>query len=113
MDYVLFILEYAKNGDILVQKVLACIIQTQTEAVCELFGGNKGNIKVIGICQGEKMYETLLANEEFVHVIDMEFFYWVLAGKRGLNCDKFFNNEDENCNSLIEFNSSNTALLNV
>ena len=56
VDLVLFAFEHGKNGDILVQKAPACTIQTQAEAVCELFGGKKEEIKVIGIRHGEKMY---------------------------------------------------------
>ncbi|MBQ5373581.1 MAG: polysaccharide biosynthesis protein, partial [Bacteroidaceae bacterium] len=49
VDLVLFAFEHGQNGDILVQKAPACTIQTQAEAVCELFGGKKEEIKVIGI----------------------------------------------------------------
>ena len=113
VDLVLFAFEHGEPGDILVQKAPACTIQTQAEAVCELFGGSKENIKVIGIRHGEKMYETLLTNEECAHAIDMGNFYRVPCDKRGLNYDKFFRDGDKDRNPLTEFNSSNTELLNV
>ena len=113
VDLVLFAFENGENGDILVQKAPACTIQTQAEAVCELFGGKKEEIKVIGIRHGEKMYETLLTNEECAHAIDMGNFYRVPCDKRGLNYDKYFNKGDENRNPLTEFNSNNTKLLTV
>lgn len=113
VDLVLFAFEHGENGDILVQKAPATTILTQAEAVCELFGGKKENIKVIGIRHGEKMYETLLTNEECAHAIDMGNFYRVPADKRGLNYDKFFNKGDENRNPLTEFNSNNTAMLTL
>ncbi len=113
VDLVLFAFEHGESGDILVQKAPACTIQTQAEAVCELFGGDKNNIKTIGIRHGEKMYETLLTNEECAHAIDMGNFYRVPCDKRGLNYDKYFSQGDENRNPLTEFNSSNTELLNV
>ena len=113
VDLVLFAFEHGESGDILVQKAPACTIQTQAEAVCELFGGDKNSIKTIGIRHGEKMYETLLTNEECAHAIDMGNFYRVPADKRGLNYDKYFNKGDENRNPLTEFNSNNTELLNV
>lgn len=90
VDLVLFAFEHGEPGDILVQKAPACTIQTQAEAVCELFGGKKEDIKVIGIRHGEKMYETLLTNEECAHAIDMGNFYRVPCDKRGLNYDKYF-----------------------
>lgn len=113
VDLVLFAFENGVNGDILVQKAPACTIQTQAEAVCELFGGDKKAIKVIGIRHGEKMYETLLTNEECANAIDMGDFYRVPADNRGLNYDKYFNNGDVQRNPLIEFNSHNTELLDV
>ena len=78
-----------------------------------MFGGNTDNIKVIGIRHGEKMYETLLTNEECANAIDMGDFYRVPADKRDLNYDKYFKEGDEKRNPLTEFNSNNTALLNV
>ena len=113
VDLVLFAFEHGENGDILVQKAPACTIGTQAEAVCELFGGDKKNIKVIGIRHGEKMYETLLTNEECANAIDLGNFYRVPSDKRGLNYDKYFKNGDVERNTLTEFNSSNTELLTV
>ena len=113
VDLVLFAFEHGQNGDILVQKAPACTIQTQAEAVCELFGGDKSQIKVIGIRHGEKMYETLLTNEECSKAIDMGDFYRVPADNRTLNYDKFFTEGDRNRVTLSEFNSHNTRLLNL
>ena len=113
VDLVLFAFENGESGDILVQKAPACTIQTLAEAVCELFDGNKDNIKVIGIRHGEKMYETLLTNEECAKAIDMGDFYRVPCDKRGLNYDKYFNKGDTERNTLTEFNSNNTQLLNI
>lgn len=113
VDLVLFAFEHGESGDILVQKAPACTIKTQAEAVCELFGGNQADIKVIGIRHGEKMYETLLTNEECAHAIDMGNFYRVPCDKRGLNYDKYFNQGNTERNTLTEFNSNNTELLNV
>lgn len=113
VDLVLFAFEHGQNGDILVQKAPACTIQTQAEAVCELFGGKKEDIKVIGIRHGEKMYETLLTNEECAKAEDMGNFYRVPADNRTLNYDKFFSEGDERRATLTEFNSDNTIRLNV
>ena len=113
VDLVLFAFEHGESGDILVQKAPACTIQTQAEAVCELFGGDKNAIKVIGIRHGEKMYETLLTNEECANAIDMGDFYRVPCDKRGLNYDKYFSEGNAERNTLTEFNSNNTELLTV
>ena len=113
VDLVLFAFEHGESGDILVQKAPACTIKTQAEAVCELFGGNKEDIKIIGIRHGEKMYETLLTNEECANAIDLGNFYRVPCDKRGLNYDKYFTEGNRERNTLTEFNSHNTKLLNV
>ena len=113
VDLVLFAFEHGESGDILVQKAPACTIQTQAEAVYELFGGRKEDIKVIGIRHGEKMYETLLTNEECAHAIDMGDFYRVPCDKRGLNYDKYFTEGNTERTKLSEFNSNNTRLLTV
>lgn len=113
VDLVLFAFEHGENGDLLIQKAPACTIQTQAEAVCELFGGKKEDIKIIGIRHGEKMYETLLTNEECAKAVDMGNFYRVPADNRGLNYDKYFKEGDEERNTLTEFNSNNTRRLNL
>lgn len=113
VELVLFAFEHGENGDILVQKAPACSIFTQAEAVCELFGGNKSFIKTIGIRHGEKMYETLLTNEECSVAEDMGNFYRVPADRRGLNYDKYFTDGDKKRSLLTEFDSNNTRLLNV
>ena len=113
VDLVLFAFENGQNGDILVQKAPACTIQTQAEAVCELFGGKKEDIRVIGIRHGEKIYETLLTNEECAKAEDMGDFYRVPADNRTLNYNKYFSEGDENRVTLTEFNSENTKRLNL
>ena len=113
VDLVLFAFEHGQNGDLLIQKAPACSIKTQVEAVCELFGGDKKMVKVIGIRHGEKMYETLLTNEECAKAIDMGNFYRVPADNRDLNYDRYFKEGDEKRCTLSEFNSNNTKQLTL
>ena len=113
VELVMFAFEHGTNGDILVQKAPACTIQTQAEAVVELFGGKKEDIKVIGIRHGEKLYETLLTNEECAKAVDMGKFYRVPADNRDLNYDKYFTDGNAQRNILTEFNSDNTTRLNL
>ena len=112
VDLVLFAFQNGVSGDILVQKAPACTIGVLAEAVKELFCPDT-DIKVIGIRHGEKMYETLLTNEECAHAEDMGEFYRVPCDKRSLNYDKYFKTGDIKRNPLTEFNSNNTELLNV
>ena len=112
VDLVLFAFENGVSGDILVQKAPACTIGVLAQAVKELFK-SQNEIKIIGIRHGEKMYETLLTNEECANATDMGEFYRVPCDKRDLNYDKYFIHGDTNRNPLTEFNSNNTELLTV
>lgn len=112
VELVIFAFNHAESGDIMVQKAPACTIGVLAQAVKELFHA-ENPIKIIGIRHGEKMYETLLTNEECAHAIDMGNFYRVPVDKRDLNYDKYFRVGDERRNTLTEFNSNNTEILNV
>lgn len=112
VELVAFAFAHAQTGDIMVQKAPACTIHTLAQAVKELFHADN-EVKVIGIRHGEKMYETLLTNEECAHAVDMGQFYRVPADKRDLNYDKYFKTGDTRRNTLTEFNSNNTKLLSV
>ena len=111
VELVLFAFENGNSGDIMVQKAPASTIGALAMAIKELFNANNP-IKIIGIRHGEKMYETLLTNEECFHAEDMGGFFRVPADKRDLNYDNFFKNGDEKRNTLKEFDSNNTYLLN-
>ena len=113
VDLVLFAFENGETGDILVQKAPACTIKVQAEAVCDLFNGDKSAIRQIGIRHGEKMYETLLTNEECERAIDLGKFYRVPCDSRNLNYDKYFTEGNTERAKLTEFNSNNTELLDV
>ena len=111
VDLVLFAFEHGESGDIFVQKAPACTIDVLAKATKELFGVDN-EIKVIGIRHGEKMYETLLTDEECSHAIDLGDFYRVPADKRDLNYDKYFS-EGLHESKLKQFNSNNTKLMDV
>lgn len=74
VDLVLFAFKNGQNGDILVKKAEATTISVLAEAVKSLFNYNKKD-RIIGIRHGEKMYETLLTNEECTNAIDMGDFF--------------------------------------
>lgn len=112
VELVLFAFENAESGDIMVQKAPACTIEDLAQAVKEIFNADN-EIKIIGIRHGEKMYETLLTNEECAHAIDMGNFYRVPCDKRDLNYEKYFSKGNEKRNVLKEYNSKNTQILNV
>jgi UDP-glucose 4-epimerase len=113
VELVLFAMEHGKNGDILVQKAPACTLRTQMEAVCDLFGADVVDCRTIGIRHGEKMYETLLTNEECASAQDMGRFFRVPSDTRSLNYNKYFTDGDVGRNLLSEFNSNNTEMLSI
>ncbi len=112
VELVLFAFENAKSGDIFVKKAPACTIGVLAQAVKELFGSEQP-IRIIGVRHGEKMYETLLTNEECMHAVDMGDYYRVPADTRDLNYDKYVVKGEKERNMLSEFNSNNTQLLDV
>ncbi len=112
VDLVLFAFENGVSGDILVQKAPACTISVLAQAVNELFH-SKNETKTIGIRHGEKVYETLLTNEECARATDMGDFYRVPCDKRDLNYDKYFTEGDTQRAVLKEYNSNNTQILDV
>ncbi len=112
VDLVLFAFENGQSGDILVQKAPSCTIGVLAQAVKELFR-SENDVQIIGIRHGEKMYETLLTNEECSNAIDMGDFYRVPCDHRDLNYEKYVDNGDVERNPLHEFDSQNTVLLTV
>lgn len=112
VDLVLFAFEHGNSGDIMVQKAPACTIETLAKAVTSLFAPDH-EIRVIGARPGEKMYETLLTDEECLHAVDMGDFYRLPIDRRELNGelpDQSLVSQDIH---LTGFNSNNTEQLNV
>lgn len=112
VELVVFAFEHAHTGDIMVQKAPACTIGTLAQAVRELFGA-KDDVRLIGIRHGEKLYETLLTNEECARAEDLGGFYRIPADQRDLNYEKYFTTGNTARSGLQEFNSQNTRILNV
>ena len=112
VELVIFAFNNAQTGDIMVHKAPACTMEVLAKAVKELFGGNKED-KIIGIRHGEKMYETLLTNEECANAIDLGQFYRVPCDKRDLNYNQYFTDGNLERSNLSEFNSYNTEQLGV
>lgn len=111
VDLVLFAFKNGQAGDIMVQKAPACTIDTLAHAVSDIFAEGQADIHYIGIRHGEKMYETLLTREEYIHAEDMGQFFRVPADNRELNYEQYFEKGKVDVRELKEFNSSNTQIL--
>ncbi|MGL4362380.1 MAG: polysaccharide biosynthesis protein [Cellulosilyticaceae bacterium] len=112
VDLVLHAFEHANSGDIMVQKSPASTVGDLAEAIKEVFNADN-EIKIIGTRHGEKLYETLMTKEEFLHAEDMGNYYRVPADKRDLNYDKYFIEGDRKLSTTEEYNSHNTHRLDV
>ena len=113
VDLVLYAFEHGSQGDLFVQKADASTISDLTQAIKELFGMPDYPVQTIGIRHGEKMYETLLTNEEGARAENCGRFYRVVADNRNLNYEKYLSQGNIKRSSLSEFNSNNTNLLDV
>jgi len=112
IELIIFALENAETGDIMVQKAPASTIGDLAQAIKELFNADN-EIKIIGTRHGEKVYETLLTKEEYLVAKDLGRFFRVPADKRDLNYNKNFVKGDQKLFSEYEYNSHNTERLNV
>ncbi|MDE4541334.1 nucleoside-diphosphate sugar epimerase/dehydratase [Thermoanaerobacterium sp. R66] len=112
VELVIFAFQHAQSGDIMVQKSPASTIGDLAQAIKELFDADN-EIKIIGTRHGEKLYETLLTKEEYLHAEDLGNYFRVPADNRDLNYDKYFVEGDVKLSTEIEYNSNNTEILNV
>jgi UDP-glucose 4-epimerase len=112
VELVIYAFLHATNGDIMVQKADASTIGDLAAAVKKAYD-SPVSIRRIGIRHGEKMYETLLTNEECERATDLGNFYRVPADQRGLNYDQYYTEGSTDRNILREFNSNNTEQLTI
>ena len=112
VELVIFAFEKAHAGDIMVQKSPASTVGDLAQALKELFQADN-EIKIIGTRHGEKLYETLLTQEEHVVAKDLGRFFRIPADQRDLNYDKYFVDGEPLLSSETDYNSHNTQLLNV
>ncbi len=108
---VMFAFEHGEPGDLFVQKSDASTIGDLAKAVQTLFGDT--GTRVIGTRHGEKLFETLMTNEECVRSIDMGNYYRVLPDGRDLNYDKFFVEGQVRTMASQAYTSHNTRRLDV
>ncbi len=113
VDLVLYAFKNGSQGDLFVQKADASTIADLTQAIKELFDVPNYPVETIGIRHGEKMFETLLTNEECARAVDCGRFYRVIADNRDLNYEKYLSQGNVKRSELVEYNSNNTKRLNV
>ena len=112
VDLVLYAFEHGEQGDLFVQKAPAATIETLAKAVIELTNSQTG-ISYIGTRHGEKLFETLVTQEEMLKSIDMGNFFCIKADNRDLNYDKYFSKGNKKLNLGESYTSHNTGRLDV
>ena len=112
VDLVLYAFENGKQGDLFVQKAPAATIEVLAKAVIELTNSETG-INYIGTRHGEKLYETLVTQEEMLKCVDMGNFFCIKADNRDLNYDKYFSKGNKELELKESYTSHNTNRLDV
>ena len=112
VDLVLYAFENGKQGDLFVQKAPAATIEVLAKAVIELTNSETG-INYIGTRHGEKLFETLVTQEEMLKCVDMGNFFCIKADNRDLNYDKYFSKGNKELELKESYTSHNTNRLDV
>lgn len=112
VDLVLYAFEHGQQGDLFVQKAPAATIDTLAKAVIELTNSKTG-IEYIGTRHGEKLYETLVTQEEMLRAQDMGDFFRIYADNRDLNYDKYVEKGNKHLDLGESYTSHNTGRLDV
>lgn len=113
VDLVLYAFKHANPGDIFVQKAPASSVNTLAQALCEIFGKDLKEIKVIGSRHGEKQYESLLSSEEMLNSEDLGEYYKISPDLRDLNYGKYIDKGELGLNHKSEYSSNNTEQLDI
>lgn len=118
VDLVIYAFTHGENGDLFVQKAPAATLKTLADALKETYSKinpqyGETEVKIIGTRHGEKLYETLVTREEMAKAIDMGNYYRIPCDNRDLNYDKFFSEGDHKIEQVEEYNSHNTARLDI
>lgn len=112
VELVLFAFENGSQGDIFVQKSPATSIDIIANALMEIMG-IQVPLEIIGARHGEKKYETLVSREEMARAIDCGNYFRIKADNRDLNYKKYTNTGDINRNTLEDYTSESTQILDL
>ena len=112
VDLLLYAFEHGKQGDLFVQKAPSATIDTLAKAILNLTK-SKAKIEYIGTRHGEKLFETLVTQEEMLRLEDLGNFFKINADNRDLNYDKYFSKGNKHLNLDKSYTSHNTNRLDV
>lgn len=113
VDLVEHAFRHAEPGDLFVRKAPASTVEVLARAVASLLGVDDPEIRRIGIRHGEKMHETLLAEEEMVKADDQGDYYRVPMDARSLEYELYFEQGEHRRAEVRDYTSENTERLDV
>jgi UDP-glucose 4-epimerase len=111
VDLVQHAFENAETGDLFVRKAPAATISVLLEALLELVGVDRPEIKTIGVRHGEKLFESLLGAEEMAKAEDRGDYFKVPLDTRTLDYEAFFEHGENKPASNESYTSHNTTRL--
>jgi len=112
VNLVLYAFEHGEQGDLFVQKAPAATIETLAKAIIELTGSKNG-IEYIGTRHGEKLFETLVTQEEMLRAKNEGNFFRIKADNRNLNYDQYVEKGNKKLSLCESYTSDNTERLNI
>ena len=112
VDLVYEALLTGKNGDIFVQKSPSSTIENIAKSLLKIL--NKRNkFKIIGVRHGERLYEILISKEEMLRTLRKKNHFIIKSDSQYQNFAKYFTKGQKNLNTIEEYNSLNTKILNL
>lgn len=87
-------LKFAKQGEIYIQKAYSIKLIDLIISLKKIFNYT-GNVNIIGVRHGEKLYETLLTEEESRNIISKKNIIVIKPDNRNLNYEIYFNRGNE------------------
>jgi UDP-glucose 4-epimerase len=104
----------ANTGDMFIKKAPACTVETLVKALLKIMDAEgKTMIKYIGTRHGEKLYETLLGNEEGRRAINKGEYFQIPLDTRTLDYHIYFNQGQGDSIDDSSYTSHNTEQLGV
>ena len=111
VELVLEAFKNGKNGEIFVYKSPACNIENLAKAIIKMTKTNS-TISYIGTRHGEKLFETLVSQEELLNSKSYKKFFKIVPDNRDLDYSKYFA-KGRNKPLKESYTSHNTNRLNV
>ena len=110
IELVVFALGEGRRGDIFVRKSPACTIADLSVALHRLFDRPE-KTRIIGRRHGEKIYETLISEEEAARAEDMGHYFRIPMDARDLNYKIYVSEGPMGASVAQEYHSHNTEQL--